>query len=68
MRQVALIVLLASHRQLTCRRSACRLGPIDAIHTRIGAADDLANAQSTFMLEMTEAAQILHSATPHRWC
>jgi DNA mismatch repair protein MutS len=45
--------------------SACRLGPIDAIHTRIGAADDLANAQSTFMLEMTEAAQILHSATPH---
>ncbi|MBU3740466.1 MAG: DNA mismatch repair protein MutS, partial [Rhodoferax sp.] len=34
-------------------------------HTRIGAADDLANAQSTFMLEMTEAAQILHSATPH---
>ena len=45
--------------------SACRLGPIDAIHTRIGAADDLANAQSTFMLEMTEAAQILHGATPH---
>jgi DNA mismatch repair protein MutS len=43
----------------------CRLGPIDAIHTRIGAADDLANAQSTFMLEMTEAAQILHAATPH---
>jgi DNA mismatch repair protein MutS len=45
--------------------SACRLGPLDAIHTRIGAADDLANAQSTFMLEMTEAAQILHAATPH---
>jgi DNA mismatch repair protein MutS len=44
---------------------ACRLGPIDAIHTRIGAADDLANAQSTFMLEMTEAAQILHGATAH---
>jgi DNA mismatch repair protein MutS len=42
---------------------ACRLGPVDAIHTRIGAADDLANAQSTFMLEMTEAAAILHSAT-----
>ena len=47
------------------RQHACRLGPIDAIHTRIGAADDLANAQSTFMLEMTEAAQILHAATPH---
>ena len=46
------------------RSKACRLGPIDAIHTRIGAADDLANAQSTFMLEMTEAAAIIHSATP----
>jgi DNA mismatch repair protein MutS len=43
--------------------SACRIGPIDAIHTRIGSADDLANAQSTFMLEMTEAAQILNTAS-----
>lgn len=64
MRQVALIVLLASMGSHV-PASHCRLGPIDAIHTRIGAADDLANAQSTFMLEMTEAAQILHSATPH---
>ena len=64
MRQVALIVLLASMGSYV-PATACRLGPIDAIHTRIGAADDLANAQSTFMLEMTEAAQILHSATPH---
>ncbi len=64
MRQVALIVLLASVGSYV-PASACRLGPIDAIHTRIGAADDVANAQSTFMLEMTEAAQILHSATPH---
>jgi DNA mismatch repair protein MutS len=64
MRQVALIVLLASVGSYV-PALACRLGPIDAIHTRIGAADDLANAQSTFMLEMTEAAQILHSATPH---
>jgi DNA mismatch repair protein MutS len=64
MRQVALIVLLASMGSHV-PASACRLGPIDAIHTRIGAADDLANAQSTFMLEMTEAAQILHSATAH---
>ena len=64
MRQVALIVLLASMGSHV-PASSCRLGPIDAIHTRIGAADDLANAQSTFMLEMTEAAQILHSATPH---
>ncbi|MDO4796175.1 MAG: DNA mismatch repair protein MutS, partial [Brachymonas sp.] len=64
MRQVALIVLLASMGSYV-PASAARIGPIDAIHTRIGAADDLANAQSTFMLEMTEAAQILHSATPH---
>ncbi len=62
MRQVALIVLLASIGSYV-PASSCRLGPIDAIHTRIGAADDLANAQSTFMLEMTEAAQILHSAS-----
>ena len=62
MRQVAIVVLLASMGSFVPAQ-ACRLGPIDAIHTRIGAADDLANAQSTFMLEMTEAAQILHSAT-----
>ncbi len=64
MRQVALVCLLASMGSYV-PASACRLGPLDAIHTRIGAADDLANAQSTFMLEMTEAAQILHAATPH---
>ena len=64
MRQIALIVLLASMGSYV-PATACRLGPIDAIHTRIGAADDVANAQSTFMLEMTEAAQILHTATPH---
>ena len=62
MRQVALIALLAAMGSFVPAR-ACRLGPMDAIHTRIGAADDLANAQSTFMLEMTEAAAILHSAT-----
>lgn len=62
MRQVALIVLLAAIGSYV-PATACRLGPIDAIHTRIGAADDLANAQSTFMLEMTEAAAIVHSAT-----
>ena len=63
MRQVALICLLAAMGSYVPATS-CRLGPMDAIHTRIGAADDLANAQSTFMLEMTEAAQILHAATP----
>jgi DNA mismatch repair protein MutS len=62
MRQVALCVLLAAMGSFV-PAAACRLGPIDAIHTRIGAADDLANAQSTFMLEMTEAAAIVHGAT-----
>jgi DNA mismatch repair protein MutS len=64
MRQVALIALLAAMGSYV-PAAACRLGPIDAIHTRIGAADDLANAQSTFMLEMTEAAAIVHGATEH---
>ena len=64
MRQIAVIVLLASMGSYV-PATACRLGPIDAIHTRIGAADDLANAQSTFMLEMLEAAQILHGAGPN---
>ena len=64
MRQVALIVLLAGMGSYVPAQ-ACRLGPVDAIHTRIGAADDLANAQSTFMVEMTEGAAILHGATEH---
>ena len=64
MRQVALVVLLAAMGSYV-PAAACRLGPVDAIHTRIGAADDLANAQSTFMVEMTEAAAIAHSATEH---
>ncbi len=62
MRQVALSVLLAAMGSYV-PAAACRLGPVDAIHTRIGAADDLANAQSTFMVEMTEAAAIVHAAT-----
>ncbi len=62
MRQTALLVLLASMGSCVPARS-CTLGPIDAIHTRIGSSDDLANARSTFMLEMTEAAQILRSST-----
>ena len=64
MRQVALIVLLASLGSFV-PAATCTLGPLDAIHTRIGAADDLVNAQSTFMLEMTEAAAIVHGATEH---
>jgi DNA mismatch repair protein MutS len=62
MRQVALTVLLAAMGSYV-PAGACRLGPVDAIHTRIGSSDDLANAQSTFMLEMTEAAAIVHGAS-----
>ncbi len=64
MRQVAVITLLACMGSFV-PAERCVLGPIDAIHTRIGASDDLANARSTFMLEMTEAAQILRSASEH---
>lgn len=64
MRQTALIVILASMGSFVPARAAW-LGPIDRIFTRIGASDDLASGRSTFMVEMTEAANILHNATPH---
>jgi DNA mismatch repair protein MutS len=63
MRQAAVIALLAYCGSFVPARSAA-IGPLDAIHTRIGAADDLAGGRSTFMVEMTEAAAILHRATP----
>jgi DNA mismatch repair protein MutS len=63
MRQVALIVLLA-HCGSFVPATRAHLGPVDQIFTRIGAADDLAGGRSTFMVEMTEAAYILHHATP----
>ncbi len=62
MRQVALIVLMA-HIGSFVPAKAARIGPIDQIFTRIGAADDLAGGRSTFMVEMTESASILHNAT-----
>jgi DNA mismatch repair protein MutS len=62
MRQIALIVLLAYVGSYVPAQSAS-IGPIDRIFTRIGAADDLASGRSTFMVEMTEAAAILHRAT-----
>ncbi|MBI2754420.1 MAG: DNA mismatch repair protein MutS [Betaproteobacteria bacterium] len=62
MRQVALIALMAHAGSLVPAKTA-RLGPIDQIYTRIGAADDLAGGRSTFMVEMTESASILHNAT-----
>lgn len=62
MRQIALIVLLAHIGSFIPARFA-KIGPIDRIFTRIGAADDLASGRSTFMVEMTETAAILHNAT-----
>ena len=62
MRQVALITLMA-HVGSFVPAGAARIGPIDQIFTRIGAADDLAGGRSTFMVEMTESASILHNAT-----
>ena len=62
MRQTALITLLA-HMGSFVPATTVRLGPIDRIFTRIGAADELASGRSTFMVEMTETANILHHAT-----
>ncbi len=62
MRQTALIVLLAYIGSYVPAESAV-IGPIDRIYTRIGASDDLASGRSTFMVEMTEAANILNNAT-----
>src|SRR4051812_23149006 len=62
MRQAALIVLLAHVGSFVPARRAV-IGPVDQIFTRIGASDDLAGGRSTFMVEMTEAANILHNAS-----
>ena len=62
MRQTAIIVLLAHIGSYVPAKRAI-VGPIDRIFTRIGAADDLASGRSTFMVEMTETANILHNAT-----
>ncbi len=62
MRQTALITLMAYAGSFV-PAAAARFGPIDRIFTRIGAADDLAQGRSTFMVEMTESAAILHGAT-----
>lgn len=64
MRQTALIVLLA-HAGAHVPAEDVEIGPIDRIFTRIGASDDLATGRSTFMVEMTETANILHNATEH---
>jgi DNA mismatch repair protein MutS len=63
MRQNAVIALLA-HIGSFVPASSARLAPLDRIFTRIGSSDDLASGRSTFMVEMTETANILHNATP----
>ncbi|UXI70651.1 DNA mismatch repair protein MutS [Tahibacter amnicola] len=63
MRQAALIVLLA-HIGSYVPADSATIGPVDRIFTRIGAGDDLSRGQSTFMVEMSETANILHNATP----
>ncbi len=62
MRQTALIAILAHIGSFVPAESAI-IGPLDRVFTRIGAADDLAGGRSTFMVEMTEAANILHNAS-----
>ncbi|EJB8350791.1 DNA mismatch repair protein MutS [Vibrio cholerae] len=62
MRQTALIALMAHIGSYVPAESA-QIGPLDRIFTRIGASDDLASGRSTFMVEMTETANILHNAT-----
>jgi len=64
MRQTALIVLLA-HIGCFVPAQHALIGPVDRIFSRIGAADDLAGGRSTFMVEMTETANILHNASAH---
>ncbi|WP_024551677.1 DNA mismatch repair protein MutS [Franconibacter helveticus 513] len=64
MRQTALITLMAYIGSFVPAQQA-EIGPVDRIFTRVGAADDLASGRSTFMVEMTETANILHNATEH---
>ena len=64
MRQAALIVLMA-HIGSYVPAAQAQIGLVDRIFTRMGSSDDLAGGRSTFMVEMTETANILHNATPH---
>lgn len=64
MRQIALICLMANIGSFVPAEQA-QIGEIDRIFTRIGASDDLASGRSTFMVEMTETANIMHNATPN---
>jgi len=63
LRQIALIIIMAQIGSYVPAKEA-RIGVVDRIFTRVGAADDLAKGRSTFLIEMSEAANILHNATP----
>ena len=65
-RQVALIVLMAQSGAWVPARN-CRLGLVDRIFSRVGASDELARGNSTFMVEMNETANILNNSTPAAW-
>ena len=58
-----ILIALLAHTGCFVPAKSARIGPIDQIYTRVGAADDLAGGRSTFMVEMTESANILHNAT-----
>ena len=64
LRQAALVVLMAQAGSFV-PASEAEIGVVDRIFTRVGASDDLARGESTFMVEMIETARILHHATPH---
>lgn len=64
MRQTAMITIMAQIGSFVPARSA-QIGLVDAVYTRVGASDDLAGGQSTFMVEMAEVAEILKNATRH---
>ena len=66
MRQAALIVLMAQIGSFVPATSA-KIGIVDRIFTRVGASDDLASGQSTFMVEMNEAADILNNLSPRKY-
>jgi DNA mismatch repair protein MutS len=59
------LIALLAHIGSCVPAAAAEFGPLDAIYSRVGAADNLAGGQSTFMVEMAEVAGILHHATPH---
>ena len=67
LRQVGLARAAGADRLASCRRARARIGVVDRLFTRVGASDNLARGQTTFMVEMSETAAILHNATRGAW-